>query len=63
MLGYVSLGTNDIGRACGFYDELLSLVGAKRIWEDESFVAWSNSAAGGRVAPIRKKRNLTFPKN
>ena len=47
MLGYVSLGTNDIDRACDFYDELLSLVGAKRVWEDESFIAWSNSATGG----------------
>ena len=47
MLGYVSLGTNDFGRACDFYDNLLSLVQAKRVWEDDSFVAWSNSAAGG----------------
>lgn len=47
MLGYVSLGTNDFARATAFYDELLSLVGAKRVWEDESFIAWSNSAAGG----------------
>ncbi len=47
MLGYVSLGTNDFARATAFYDKLLSLVGAKRVWEDESFIAWSNSAAGG----------------
>lgn len=47
MLGYVSLGTNDFGRACDFYDNLLALVGAKRIWEGETFIAWSNSAAGG----------------
>ena len=47
MLGYVSLGTNDFDRACDFYDNLLSLVKAKRVWEDESFVAWSNTATGG----------------
>lgn len=47
MLGYVSLGTNDFERARDFYDALLSTVGAKRVWDDDSFVAWSNAAAGG----------------
>ena len=47
MLGYVSLGTNDFSRATAFYEELLSLVGAKRVWEDETFIAWSNSPGGG----------------
>jgi catechol 2,3-dioxygenase-like lactoylglutathione lyase family enzyme len=33
MIGYVTLGTSDVTRARGFYDELLSLLGAKRLME------------------------------
>jgi len=43
MIGYVTLGTNDIQRAARFYDELLSVVGAKRTMETEKFVAWGTS--------------------
>ena len=41
MIGYVTLGSNDIPRAAAFYDELLSVIGAKRMMESDSFVAWS----------------------
>ena len=30
MIGYVTLGTNDLERAAKFYDELLAEIGAKR---------------------------------
>jgi predicted lactoylglutathione lyase len=40
MIGYVTLGTNDIDRAAKFYDELLSQVGAKRFMDTETFIAW-----------------------
>jgi catechol 2,3-dioxygenase-like lactoylglutathione lyase family enzyme len=43
MIGYVTLGTNDIARAAAFYDDLLSLLGAKRFMEMERFIAWSAS--------------------
>jgi catechol 2,3-dioxygenase-like lactoylglutathione lyase family enzyme len=33
MIGYVTLGTSDVARARGFYDDLLGLIGAKRIME------------------------------
>ena len=33
MIGYVTLGTNDLPRAAAFYDALLAEVGAKRVWE------------------------------
>jgi catechol 2,3-dioxygenase-like lactoylglutathione lyase family enzyme len=42
MIGYVTLGTNDMARASRFYDELLSVVGAKRTYETEKFIAWGN---------------------
>jgi catechol 2,3-dioxygenase-like lactoylglutathione lyase family enzyme len=31
MIGYVTLGTNDIDRALAFYDALLAVVGGKRL--------------------------------
>lgn len=43
MIGYTTLGTNDIQRACGFYDELLGSIGEKRIFEQDGFVAWGTS--------------------
>jgi catechol 2,3-dioxygenase-like lactoylglutathione lyase family enzyme len=35
MIGYVTLGTNDLGRAEKFYDELLGELGAKRLMTNE----------------------------
>ncbi len=43
MIGYVTVGTNDIARAGGFYDALLGEVGAKRFMEGDRFIAWSVS--------------------
>ncbi len=42
MIGYVTLGTNDMARASRFYDDLLSVVGAKRTLETGKFIAWGN---------------------
>lgn len=50
MLGYTSLGTNDFARATEFYEALLSVVGAKRVWEDDSFIAWGNTPGGAGLA-------------
>jgi len=43
MIGYVTLGTNDLKRAVAFYDGLLAEVGAGRIMDTEGFVAWGTS--------------------
>ncbi len=43
MIGYVTLGTNDLARAAKFYDALLGEIGAKRIMEFEKFIAWGRS--------------------
>jgi catechol 2,3-dioxygenase-like lactoylglutathione lyase family enzyme len=40
MIGYVTLGTNDLGRAAAFYDALLGEIGAKRLWESPRGIAW-----------------------
>lgn len=41
MIGYVTIGTNDLDRAADFYDEILSFFGGKRFMENERLVAWS----------------------
>jgi catechol 2,3-dioxygenase-like lactoylglutathione lyase family enzyme len=41
MIGYVTLGTNDMARAAKFYDELLGVLGAKRFMEADTFIAWA----------------------
>jgi catechol 2,3-dioxygenase-like lactoylglutathione lyase family enzyme len=41
MIGYTTLGSNDIPRAAAFYDELLALLGAGRFMQDDTFVAWA----------------------
>jgi len=43
MIGYVTLGTNNLARAVAFYDELFATIGAGRFLETEQFVAWSKS--------------------
>jgi catechol 2,3-dioxygenase-like lactoylglutathione lyase family enzyme len=43
MIGYVTLGSNDIPRAAAFYDELLKLLGAGRFMESETMIAWAVS--------------------
>ncbi|MCY4264542.1 MAG: VOC family protein [Gammaproteobacteria bacterium] len=40
MIGYVTLGTNDLNKAAGFYDALLGELGASRYVEMETFIAW-----------------------
>ncbi len=43
MIGYVTVGTNDIARAGKFYDALLGVIGAGRYMESGSFIAWAVS--------------------
>lgn len=40
MIGYVTLGTNNLEKAAAFYDTLLAEMGAHRFMEEEQFVAW-----------------------
>ena len=54
MIGYVTLGTNDLERATAFYDELLKQIGAGRFMEEETFVAWA-------VAPDQPALSVTRP--
>ena len=53
MIGYVTLGTNDLPRACAFYDALLGQLGAKRIMEGDTFVAWGVSPKAPSLGIIK----------
>ena len=53
MIGYVTLGTNDLSRAAKFYDALLAEVGGKRTLESDRFVSWSAGAAGPGLGVIK----------
>ena len=54
MIGYVTLGTNDIDRAAEFYDALLQEIGAGRFLETDKFIAWA-------VAPDTPALSVTKP--
>jgi catechol 2,3-dioxygenase-like lactoylglutathione lyase family enzyme len=41
MIGYVTVGTNDLPRAAAFYDALLGTLGAKRVWESDGGIGWA----------------------
>ncbi len=54
MIGYVTLGTENIERAAAFYDELLREIGASRFMETDTFIAWA-------VSPGKPALSVTKP--
>ncbi|MDH3767292.1 MAG: VOC family protein, partial [Gammaproteobacteria bacterium] len=53
MIGYVTLGTNDLASAIAFYDELLADIGAGRVMESDTFVAWGVSPTAPALSVIK----------
>lgn len=47
MIGYVTLGTNDLEKAVAFYDALFASIGIGRFLDTEQFVAWSKPDQAG----------------
>jgi predicted lactoylglutathione lyase len=43
MIGYVTIGTNDLERAIQFYDELFATIGIRRLWKAGDMAAWGPS--------------------
>lgn len=50
MVGYVTLGTNDLDRAVAFYDALLGDLGAKQLMNDGRIVIYGKEMGPGMVA-------------
>jgi catechol 2,3-dioxygenase-like lactoylglutathione lyase family enzyme len=53
MIGYVTLGTNNWDKAVKFYDELFGSIGAGRIMDGGTFIAWSSSPSAPAVSITR----------
>ncbi|MCH8201783.1 MAG: VOC family protein [Proteobacteria bacterium] len=53
MIGYVTLGTNDLEKAAAFYDALLGELGASRMMEAETFIAWGTGPGSPAVSVIK----------
>ena len=53
MIGYVTVGTNDLARAAKFYDALAAEMGTGRMMEFESFIAWGTPGGGCGIAATK----------
>jgi len=53
MIGYVTLGTNNMDEAAAFYDALLGTLGANRMMEAETFIAWAVTPGTPAISIIK----------
>jgi predicted lactoylglutathione lyase len=53
MIGYTTLGTNDIKRAAKFYDALLEEFGAKRAMETDKLILWGTGPGQPMLSVIK----------
>ena len=49
MIGYVTLGTNDLKRAAVFYDAIAKEMGVGRMMDYETFIAWGTPGGGAGI--------------
>jgi predicted lactoylglutathione lyase len=49
MIGYVTLGTNDLPRAARFYDAIAAELGTGRMMEFGEFIAWGTPGGGAGI--------------
>ncbi len=58
MIGYATLGTNDLPRALKFYDALLAQMGARRVMDFDTFILYGTGHGAGLAItePYDKKR-------
>ncbi|MEZ5994309.1 MAG: VOC family protein [Hyphomonadaceae bacterium] len=49
MIGYVTLGTNDLARAASFYDKIAAELGVGRMFDNETFIAWGVPGGGAGI--------------
>src|SRR5947209_11767911 len=53
MIGYVTLGTNDLARAAKFYDALAKELGIGRFMENERMIAWGTPGRGAGLGLMK----------
>lgn len=49
MIGYVTLGTNDLPRAAKFYDAIAAELDTPRMMEFDEFIAWGKPGGGAGI--------------
>ena len=59
MIGYVTLGTNDLEKAAKFYDELFGVIGGSRAMEMEHIIAWGVDPGKPMVGAIKPNDGKT----
>jgi len=50
MIGYVTLGTDDLARGAGFYDAIAKEMGVGRMMDEDTFIAWGEMGGAPGVA-------------
>lgn len=50
MIGYVTVGTNDLELAAKFYDVIAAEMGTARMMEFDSYIAWGTAGGGAGIA-------------
>lgn len=53
MIGYVTLGTNDLPRAAEFYDAIAAHFGVGRMMEFDTFIAWGDMNGAPGIAATK----------
>ena len=53
MIGYVTVGTNDLPRAAKFYDAIAAEMGTGRMMEFDTFIAWGTPGGGCGIAATK----------
>ena len=53
MIGYVTLGTNDLPRAAKFYDAIAAEMGVGRMMDFDTFIAWGAWDGGAGIAATK----------
>ena len=53
MIGYVTVGTNDLERSAKFYDAIAVEMGTARMMEFDSFIAWGTAGGGAGIAATK----------
>ena len=50
MIGYVTLGTNDLAKGAAFYDAIAAELDTPRMMEFDSFIAWGKADGPAGIA-------------
>lgn len=53
MIGYVTVGTNDIARAARFYDAIAAELGVGRMMDFPTFIAWGTPGGAAGIAATK----------